>query len=88
MVGCDILSPEGGVGLGLGGVERAAVPEAPVDEDGEFARAEDEVGPIEERLVTPSAGDAVKTEDRRETQLGGFVVERADRGHYFGSLTL
>ena len=30
-VGCDIISPEGGVGLGPGGVERAAVPEAAVD---------------------------------------------------------
>ena len=31
MVGCDILPPEDGVGLGPGGVERAAVPEAAVD---------------------------------------------------------
>ena len=43
-VGGDLLSPEGGVGFGLGGVERAALPETAVDEDGEFARAEDEVG--------------------------------------------
>lgn len=31
MVGCDILPPEDGVGLGPGGVERAAVPEAAVE---------------------------------------------------------
>ena len=30
-VGRDLLSPEGGVGLGLGGVDRAAVPEAAVE---------------------------------------------------------
>jgi len=38
MVGCDILPPEGGVGLGPGGVERAAVPEAAVDEGDEAVR--------------------------------------------------
>jgi hypothetical protein len=31
IVGCDILSPEGGVALGPGGVERAAVPETAVE---------------------------------------------------------
>ena len=31
MVGCDTLPPEGGVGLGPGGVDRAAVPEAAVE---------------------------------------------------------
>ena len=43
-VGGDFLSPEGGVGLGPGGMERAAVPEAAVDENGEPACAKDEVG--------------------------------------------
>ena len=36
-VGGDLISPKGGVGLGRGGVERAAVPEAAIDEDGELA---------------------------------------------------
>ena len=35
-VGGNVISPKGRVGLGPGGVERAAVPETAVDEDGEF----------------------------------------------------
>ncbi len=35
-VGGKLFTPEGGVGFGRRGVERAAVPEAAVDEDGEF----------------------------------------------------
>ena len=37
-VGGDLFAPEGGVGFGPGGVNRAAVPEAAVDEDGEAMR--------------------------------------------------
>lgn len=39
-VGADLLPPKGGVGFGLRAVERAAVPEAAVDEDGELEAAE------------------------------------------------
>ena len=35
----NFFAPELGILLGLGGVERAAVPEAAVDEDGEAVRA-------------------------------------------------
>ena len=40
----NFCAPEGGVGFGRRGVERAAGPETAVDEDGEAVRAEDEVG--------------------------------------------
>ena len=40
----NFFAPELGILLGLGGVERAAVPEAAVDEDGEAVGPEDEVG--------------------------------------------
>ena len=99
-VGGDLISPEGGVGLGPGGVERAAVPEAAVDENGEPARAEDEVGfyaeflqlqtfnfPLE-RSSSPPAGDAVGAKDRDEPQLGGRVAARADGRHDGGAFSL
>ena len=41
-VGGDFFAPEGGVLFGLRGVERAAVPETAVDEDGFAARANGE----------------------------------------------
>jgi len=95
-----VLSPKGRVGLGLGGVERAAVPEAAVDENGEFARTEDEVGfyaeflqlqtfnfPLE-RSSPPPAGDAVGAKDRDEPQLGGRVAARADGRHDGGAFSL
>ena len=98
-VGGDLFPPEGGVGLGRGGVERAAVPEAAVDEDGEPARAEDEVGsdaeflqlqtftfPLE-RSSPPPAGDAVGAKDRDEPQLGGRIAARADGRHDGGAFS-
>jgi hypothetical protein len=39
-----VLPPADGVGFRLRGVERAAVPKAAVDEDGESACAENEIG--------------------------------------------
>ncbi len=38
-VGGDLLPPEGGVGFRRRGVERAAVPAAAIDEDGEAMRS-------------------------------------------------
>ena len=98
-VGGNLVAPEGRVGLGPGGVERAAVPETAVDEDGESACAEDEVGfyaefflpqafnfPLE-RSSSPPAGDAVGAKDRDEPQLGGRVAARADGRHDGGALS-
>ncbi len=93
-VGGDLFAPEGGVGFGRRGVERAAVSEAAVDEDGKFVWAEDEVGfcaeglqlqtfnfPLE-RSSSPPAGDAVGAEERDEAQLGGGIAPRADGRHH------
>lgn len=44
LVGGDLPAPEFRVLFGLGGVERAAVPEAAVDEDGDAELGENEVG--------------------------------------------
>ena len=81
-----------GVGLRFGGVERAAVPAAAVDEAGEAVRTENEIGfhakrlqlqtcnfPLE-RSSSPPAGDAVRAEERDEAQLGAALPRerRAD----------
>ena len=99
-VGGNLVAPEGRVGLGPGGVERAAVPETAVDEDGESACAEDEVGFYAEgfwfcgvgrpakRRAPPPAGDAVGAKDRDEPQLGGRVAARADGRHDGGAFSL
>ena len=67
----NFCAPEGGVGFGRRGVERAAGSEAAVDEDGEAVRAEDDVrfhaegasgpwrGGAAERGAAAPAGDAV-----------------------------
>lgn len=51
--------PELRVGLGLRGVDRAAVPEAAVHEDGEFELGENEVGFAEDRGFATPAGYTV-----------------------------
>ena len=91
-VGGDLLAPKSGVLLGLRGMERAAMPEAAVDEDGEAVRAEDEVGhPAEgffrrarsgpaERGSSAPAREAVGAEERDEAQFGGGAAARADGG--------
>ena len=43
-VGGNLIAPKGGVGFRPGGVERAAVPEAAVDEESELEVREDVVG--------------------------------------------
>ena len=94
-VGGDLLPPEGGVRLRRRGVQRAAVPEATVDEDGEAVCPEDKVGfhaeglqlqPFAfppERGSSAPAGEAVGAEERDEAQLGGGVAVRADGGGLF-----
>jgi putative restriction endonuclease len=71
-VGGELFTPEDGVGFGLRGVERATVPKAAVNEDGEFAHGENEVGFAEEQPVSSPAGDAIGAEDRDEAELGGL----------------
>ena len=84
-VGGDLFPPEGGVGFRLRGVERAAVPEADVDENGEAVRPENKVGFHAERLQlqpfnfplerssSPPTGDAVCAHDCDQPKLGVAV---------------
>jgi hypothetical protein len=55
----NLSLPEFRVLLGLRGVEWAAVPETAVDEDGEFAGGEYEIGFTEDPGFTPPAGYTV-----------------------------
>ena len=73
-VGGELFPPEGGVGFGLSRVERTTVPETAVDEDGEFAGGENEVGLAEERSVSSPAGGAVGEEDRDELQFAVLLL--------------
>lgn len=50
--------------------------------------AEQEVGTAGNALVATPAGDAGRTEDGREPQLGGFVAVRADGSHDLAALLL
>lgn len=51
--------PELRVGLGLGGVDRAGVPETTVHEDGESEHGENEIGFAEDRGLASPAGYTV-----------------------------
>ena len=54
--------------------ERAAVPKAAVDEDGEATGAENEVGLTEQLPVAAPAGEAVDAHDRDQPKLGRRAV--------------
>ena len=95
MVGCDILPPEGGVGLGPDGVERAVMPEAAVDEIGELVCMENEVGLYPEdspfcavgrqpeRNAAAPDGGAVGAHGRHQSPLYVLVPFSANAGHEF-----
>ncbi len=59
LVGRNLLPPERGVGLGLGGVLGTTVPEAAIDENGEFQFGENKVGFAGELRSAWRGGDAV-----------------------------
>jgi len=64
------------------------VPKAPVNEDREFGRSEDEIRFAENRRIAPPASDAVLTHQRDEAQFGVAVAARADARHDFAALGL
>jgi hypothetical protein len=77
-IGGEFGFPEGAVLGGEGGVSGAGVPEAAVDEEGDFLLGEDEVGFAEEFGVSAPAGDANGAEDGYESMFGGGVGGGAD----------
>jgi hypothetical protein len=67
---------------------RTSVPKTAINEDREAFAPEKEVRPARERLVTPPACDAVRTEDRRELKFSISIALRLDRRHHEGALPL
>ena len=63
------------------------MPEAAVDEEGEFELGEGEVGAAEEGVMAAPAGDAVAAEEGDEAEFGGLVLGGADGGHDAGVRT-
>ena len=64
LVAGDFLAPEFRVMLRLRAVDRAAVPEAAVDEDRQMQFEENEIRFARELRSAPPAGDAVRTKKR------------------------
>lgn len=85
LIAGDFGEPEFRVLLGLCAVDRAAVPEAAVDEDGEAKFGKNEIGFTGEPTVSPPAGDADSTHDRDQTELGVFVTGAANARHDGGA---
>lgn len=69
LVARDLFAPESGVLPALGGVERAAVPETAVDEDGEAEFGENEIGFAGEHAVPLPAGDSHCTHERDQAEF-------------------
>lgn len=97
LVARDFSLPELGVLFGLSGVERATVPEAAVDKNGEFACAENKIRTDLkltlvrlklERGAPAPAGDAGGAHHRDQTKLGIFVSSAANARHDGGALRL
>ena len=84
-VALEFFAPEGAVGSGECAVEGAGVPEAAVDEEGEFARGEGEIGVAEEGVAAPPTVDVVAAEEGDEAEFGGLVLGGADGGHDAGT---
>ena len=73
-VASELGKPVSAVAAGFTAVPRAAVPEAPVDENGKTLRAKDKVGSAREGLVASPTRDAGLTEDRGQLNLRVFVA--------------
>ena len=63
----------------------AAVPEAAVDEDGDFLFWEDEVWATKDVCMAAPPFDAVGAEELHEDEFGGFVAAGADGTHDLGA---
>lgn len=73
--------PEFRVDLGLRGVDRTAVPETTVHEDGEFELGKNEIGFAEDRGFATPAGYTVQPENHHQLQLRVLVAGATDAGH-------
>ena len=86
-VGLAFAVPEGAVGFGAGVALGAAVPEASVDEDGDFLLGEGKVGLSGQWKMPPPAGDLVLLQQGQQRVLRLFVAFAPNKGHDFGALS-
>jgi hypothetical protein len=84
-VGLAFAVPEGAVGFRAGVALGAAVPEASVDEDGDFILRESEVGLSGQSKMPSPAGDLVLLPQGQQRVLRLFVALSPDEGHDVGA---
>ena len=77
----ELLLPEFLVGGGHGAVLRAAVPEAPINENSQSLRAEHEIGLSEDFLIPTPARYVMPLEQCHERKLCLLVPGTANAGH-------
>jgi hypothetical protein len=70
----DLCIPVSAIGSGAAVTARAAVPEAPIDEDGQAAPPENEIGLPGQLGMSSPAGDAFSPENRKEAQFSFRVT--------------
>jgi len=80
-VAAELLPPEIRVLLRLRRVQRTSVPEAPIDEDGEFKLWKNEVGLAWKFRTTAPAGDVVAAQEGDEPQFRGAIAGASDARH-------
>jgi hypothetical protein len=85
LIGCQLLRPEWPVAPWHGGVFRATVPKAAVDENGNSETGKREVGLSKVCLMPAPAGNAMLAENFSQDQFGIFVSMPANPGHHFGA---
>ena len=67
---------------------RAAMPEAAIDKNRDMLNGKDEIRLAEYRLIPSPAGDAICTEEFRESNFGVPVAAAPNPRHYFRTLLL
>ncbi len=58
------------------------MPKAAIYKDGKTQFLENEVGFPKDALISPPSGDALRTEEFDQRELGVFVPASADLGHH------
>ena len=85
VVAAELFAPEGAVALRQPAMERAAMPETAVHEDGDFGGAENEIRFAKQRLSAPPAVEAVGAKDFGQREFRVPVAVGTDAGHHLGA---
>lgn len=88
VVASQLLAPEFRVVLRLRAMDRAAVPEATIDENSELKHWKNKVRFPDELRSTPPPGDATGAHYLDEPQFRAAIAARADGRHHRRALSL